>query len=111
MNSSERQLLREQISVKVALINPYVGNGTRTGASQQRLAQFGAALTRRELEVLGAAADGLTYVETSIRLGIGETTVKHYSQTLRAKLGAHTITHAVFIACRKGLLHTDEVAA
>lgn len=104
MNGQERQALRELISRRVAEDHPYAGNGLLTGAARRRVVDLGDDLTRRELEVLRCAADGLTYPETAERLGIRETTVKHYSQTLRAKLGARTIAHALVIAIGQDLI-------
>lgn len=104
MNGAERQALREQISRRVAESHPYAGNGLLSGAVRRRIPRPGDALTRRELEVLECAVEGLTYPETAERLGIRETTVKHYSQTMRIKIGARTITHAAALAVKRDLI-------
>lgn len=95
MNFEERRRLREERSSRIREVAPYVGNGQRSAS--RRIAALGAELTRREREVLLGAIAGMTYAETSLWLGIGETTVKHYSQTMLAKLGAKTIAHAAAI--------------
>lgn len=95
MNFEERRRLREERSELLRAVAPYVGNGERSAS--RRVAALGSDLTRREREVLLGAIAGMTYSETSSWLGIGETTVKHYSQTMMAKLGAKTIAHAVAI--------------
>lgn len=97
MSADDRRQLREQISQRARELHPYAGNGV-----QARLPKFGDALTRREREVLCAAAMGLTYDETGEQLGIGEATVKHYSKTLRVKLGARTIAQATAIGQARG---------
>lgn len=61
-------------------------------------------LTRREWQVLDAAAAGLTRHETAELLGIGFETVKTFRRHAQAKLDATNITHAVAIAIRRGLL-------
>lgn len=61
-------------------------------------------LTRRERQVLQAAAD-LAYTSTiSEQLGIGRETVKHHLRVIHAKLEAHNRAHAVAIGLRRGLI-------
>ncbi|MFD4029113.1 response regulator [Streptomyces sp. NPDC058637] len=61
-------------------------------------------LTRREVEVLGAVADGLSNVETGRRLVITEATVKTHLLRIFAKLDVGDRTHAVVRALELGLL-------
>lgn len=86
-------MVRQQRDRVARELIPYAGHG----AAPKLLPKFGEALTRREREVLCAAAMGLSYQETGEQLGIGELTVKHYSKTLRVKLGARTIAQATAI--------------
>lgn len=109
MNFEERHRLREERSNRLREVAPYVGNGERTG--KRTAAPFGAELTRREREVLTGAIFGMTYAETSVWLGIGETTVKHYSQTMLAKLGAESVGHAVALHLERCGAEWDEVVA
>lgn len=62
------------------------------------------ALTRREVEVLGAVADGLSNVEIGRRLVISEATVKTHLLRVFAKLDVSDRTHAVVTALERGLL-------
>ncbi|MFE6776529.1 response regulator [Streptomyces sp. NPDC057702] len=62
------------------------------------------ALTGRELEVLGAVADGLSNAEIGRRLVIGEATVKTHLLRVFAKLDVSDRTHAVVVALDRGLL-------
>ena len=61
-------------------------------------------LTRSELEVLCAAANGLTSSETAHSLFKGEATVKTQRRQILAKLGARNIAHAVCIATEDGIV-------
>ncbi|MFE2018160.1 response regulator [Streptomyces sp. NPDC059499] len=61
-------------------------------------------LTRREVDVLGAVADGLSNVEIGRRLVISEATVKTHLLRVFAKLDVSDRTHAVVKALEHGLL-------
>jgi DNA-binding CsgD family transcriptional regulator len=61
-------------------------------------------LTRSELEVLCAAANGLTAGETAHSLTKGEATVKTQRRQILLKLGARNIAHAVCIATEDGIV-------
>ena len=61
-------------------------------------------LTRRQRDVLSAAAQGLTAQEIAVRMGLGYNTVKHHIVAARAALGAHSTAHAVALAIRTGLI-------
>lgn len=63
-----------------------------------------AVLTGREVEVLGAVADGLSNAEIGRRLVIGEATVKTHLLRIFAKLDVSDRTHAVVVAMDRGLL-------
>lgn len=60
--------------------------------------------TARELEVLAAAAQGLSNAEIGRRLFIGEATVKTHLLRLFTKLGVESRTRAVTVAIERGLL-------
>ena len=60
------------------------------------------ALTAREVEVLGLAAEGLANKAIAARLGISEHTVKFHINTILGKLGAASRTEAVTRAARLG---------
>jgi DNA-binding NarL/FixJ family response regulator len=61
-------------------------------------------LTPSELDVLCAAANGLTSSETAVSLVKGEATVKTQRRQILIKLGARNIAHAVCIATEDGLV-------
>jgi DNA-binding NarL/FixJ family response regulator len=64
-------------------------------------------ITPRELEVLGAVAEGRTNKEIGGALGISEDTVKKHVQNLIWKLRAADRTQAAVMAIRMGLLEQE----
>lgn len=64
-------------------------------------------LPRRQRQLLELAAVGLTEAEIALALGLARATVNHYRRRAMKRLGARSITHAVFIAMLLGLLFTD----
>ncbi|OHV34786.1 MULTISPECIES: LuxR C-terminal-related transcriptional regulator [Pseudofrankia] len=73
-------------------------------AGDEAAAEVAVALTRRELDVLGLVAEGLSNAETAERLVVSPETVKAYLRTIRSKLGVRNRTAAVNVARRSGLL-------
>jgi DNA-binding NarL/FixJ family response regulator len=61
-------------------------------------------LTRREMEVLGAMAEGLANKEIAARLGISENTTKFHVASVMGKLGAGSRTEAVMLGIRYGIV-------
>ena len=61
-------------------------------------------LTAREIEVLNAAADGLSNPDIGRRLVIAEATVKTHLLRIFAKLDVSDRSHAVVVALERGLL-------
>jgi DNA-binding NarL/FixJ family response regulator len=68
-------------------------------------------LTRREREVLGYLAAGLTVDEIADQLYLSRNTVRTHSQNLIVKLGVHSAVAAVAIARRAGLQGPDRPEA
>jgi DNA-binding CsgD family transcriptional regulator len=64
----------------------------------------GRELSPPELEVLRAAADGLSAHETATRLVKSPHTIITQRRTVEAKLGARNLVHAVAIAYQRRLL-------
>lgn len=59
-------------------------------------------LTPRERDVLYAAAAGLTGDGLRTALGVGEATIKTHMKSIRGKLGANSMAHAVAKGIRSG---------
>lgn len=78
-------------------------SGTVPGASLE-------GLTRRDLEVLAAAAEGETLGETAERLGLATTTIKSRRSAARSRLGAPTFARALVIATEAGLVSAGGVS-
>lgn len=64
----------------------------------------GPSLAPRELQVLKHMAAGGTYAAVGREMGISHNTAEWYGKQVMAKLGARTITQAVYMACQRGLL-------
>jgi DNA-binding CsgD family transcriptional regulator len=61
-------------------------------------------LTNRETECLKWCAEGKTYWETSMIIGVSERTVRFFMENARHKLNCLTNTHAVVTAMSRGLI-------
>jgi DNA-binding CsgD family transcriptional regulator len=93
--------------------DPRLGRVHRGGETQLRgevhLVQgVHSVLTPSELEVLCAAANGLTASETANSLVKGEATVKTQRRQILLKLGARNIAHAVCIATEDGIVRCSD---
>jgi DNA-binding CsgD family transcriptional regulator len=64
----------------------------------------GHALSQPEVDVLRAAADGLSAEETAARLVKSKHTVITQRRSLEAKLGARNLAHAIATAFRRQLI-------
>lgn len=62
------------------------------------------AVTRRQRDVLEAAAEGLTAAETARRIFVSVETVRTYRKQAMAALNARNMTHAVAIGLREGVI-------
>ena len=63
----------------------------------------GATLTKRELQVLGLVARGLTYQDISVKLSVAPRTVKFHVDSARTKMCALNRQEAVALAVKAGL--------
>jgi DNA-binding CsgD family transcriptional regulator len=69
-----------------------------------RLQLEGKPLSEPELEVLRAAADGLSAQETADRLVKSHHTIATQRRALQAKLGARNLPHAIALGFRRKML-------
>ena len=69
----------------------------------------GKPLSRPELEVLRAAAEGLSAKETAEKLVKSQHTVIAQRRAIQAKLGARNLCHAIALAFRQHVLHPPEL--
>ena len=64
----------------------------------------GAALTEREIEVLGLVARGLTADDIALKLEIVARTVRFHVDSARTKMGALNREEAIALVARAGLI-------
>ena len=76
--------------------------GTTFAVNEKRLQEL--AITKRELEILGLIAHGLSNREIAEKLFVSENTVKTHSSRLFDKLSARRRTQAVQIGKELGLI-------
>lgn len=67
-------------------------------------------LSRREVEVLEYAADGLSNKQIGATMSLSERTVRNHMSSLLSKLGAHNRVEAVIKAIRKGIIMEELVS-
>lgn len=72
--------------------------------------KLGMPLTPGELDVLAKLAHGSQAKGVARERGISERTVEEQTYSVRAKLGVHTMMHAVAIAVHRGLIKFEDVA-
>ena len=101
-------LLKEMVHTEVLRAIRLVQSGKRLMPPEvtDRLTEYfpQAALTPREIEVLGLIADGLANKEIATRLGTASGTIKMHVQNILAKLSASDRTHAVTIGLQRGII-------
>lgn len=68
-------------------------------------------LTRREVQIIGALADGQTNKDIAGTLGISEATVKHHLTNVYDKLGVYNRVELVLFAVNHGLCRTSTISA
>lgn len=65
-------------------------------------------LTRREIEVLAALAQGLERGDVGQLLGIAPITVRNHCRHIYRRLGARNAASAVYLAMQAGLIEREE---
>lgn len=61
-------------------------------------------LTKREIQMLQASADGQTVKQTAAQLQLSPATVKAHLQRVREKLGAANTAEAIALGFRAGVI-------
>lgn len=61
-------------------------------------------LTVRHIEILELLAQGKTQQAIATQFGTSRSTVSNQTDSIRARLGVHTMTEAVAVALRKGYI-------
>ena len=64
-------------------------------------------LTPRETEILRLLATGLSSEEIAPLLNLSQKTVRNHHYTIKAKIGARSDAHLVWLALAAGLVHSD----
>lgn len=85
----------------------YLGGPEADGASSQPRSRPVGSLTRRELEMLSLAAEGLENKEIAQRLFVTHSNVKWHFNNIYKKLGVHHRAAAVLAAIDSGILDRD----
>lgn len=93
---------RDEVSLHPAVAHAVLQQWRRLHSGGE--APMRSPLTRRELEVLTAMAEGDTAAAIARRLGLSTKTVESHKTRLFAKLGARNQAHAVELASARGLL-------
>ena len=62
---------------------------------------------RREMEILGLIAKGLSNSQVALRLNLSQETIKWYNKRIFLKLGVGSRTQAIAKAGESGLLETQ----
>jgi len=86
-----------EVVIPNALLPQVVSGLRRTGP------RIGDDMTRRETELLGHLARGLSLVDIASSMAISMNTARNHTQRVIEKLGAHSKLEAVVIARREGL--------
>ena len=84
---------------------------SRTAGREGTLGPQRIALTRREREILGMLADGLSGAQIAARLSLSPETVRTHVRNAMAKLGASTRSQAVALALQSREIAGDSQAA
>ena len=103
------ELLRQESGGEqsVAFLNGVLGDSPRGGqlaSAQLQTEPVDELLTRKELQVLRLAAEGLTNEELAERLFVAVTTVRTHLRNINVKLDARSRIEAVATARRRGLM-------
>jgi DNA-binding CsgD family transcriptional regulator len=110
LNGEPPHLVGEPQTIEVRAAHA-TSSGPRLRRMPRRQGQEAFGLTRAELDVLRAAAAGLTVLESAALLQKGAETVKTQRNRIILKLGARNMVQAACIAAENGLVTSSATAA
>lgn len=96
--------------VKPFALDEFVARVRRLVERSSPLRQGAGTLTRREVEVLGLIADGLSQDEIAHRLFVTRKTAGTHTERIFKKLGVHSRAQAIALAFREGLVERESRA-
>ena len=102
--ASPREIAAAIEAAAAGLIVAHPDAGARARAPRRRATPDSRPLTTREIEVLGAMAEGLGNKAIAARLGISPHTIKFHVASIFAKLAVESRTEAVTAGIRRGLV-------
>jgi DNA-binding CsgD family transcriptional regulator len=73
--------------------------------------EHGCPLTRRQLQIVELLAEGLTYKQIALRVGLGQSTVRSHLHQVYGKLGVHDRAQAVLACEREGWIDSPGLDA
>lgn len=96
--------VRSQPALAAPVLAAYDAHAEERQRAVVQARQAAAGLSRRELDVIAAAAEGLTTEEIAGRLYISASTVKAHLRSAQERVGARNRVHLAVLAERAGLL-------
>ena len=96
--------VRSQPAAAAPVVAAYDAHAEERQRAVAQARQAAAGLSRRELDVIAAAAEGLTTEEIATRLYISTSTVKTHLHSAQDRVGARNRVHLAVLAERAGLL-------
>ena len=96
--------VRSQPALAAPALAAYDAHAEERQRAVVQARQAAAGLSRRELDVIAAAAEGLTTEEIASRLYISASTVKAHLRSAQERVGARNRVHLAVLAERAGLL-------
>jgi DNA-binding NarL/FixJ family response regulator len=93
--------------VKPFALDEFVARVRRLVERSSPLGQGAATLTRREVEVLGLLAEGMSQTEIAHRLFVTPKTAGTHTERIFKKLGVHSRAQAIALVFREGLFERE----
>jgi DNA-binding CsgD family transcriptional regulator len=99
-------LRTEEVHAYCALISARFAKGEQPIEDSHRVPQMDLPLSKRELEILGQAAQGNSNKQIALHLQISDQTVKNHLKNIYSKLEVDDRLAAVMLAMRNGWIDT-----